>query len=324
MALSVLNIAGAGDEIVSGSGIFGGTHSLFNSLKQFGIMTRFAKDSGIHSFEECLSEKTKCVYVETLGNPKLDVADLSALSSLAHERGIPLIVDNTATTPYLIKPFEFGADIVVHSTSKFINGNGTAVGGVIVDCGNFKWDFDKYGVLKQFAKFGPFAYLAKLRNGFYKDMGPCMAPFTAFLNNIGLETLGLRMERLCSNSLELARFLYQSGKVKDVNYPGLKKSPYHDLARKQFGDKYGAILTIRLGSKGNAFKLIDNLKYAMNVSNIGDNKTLVIHPASTIFNNLSSQERESAGVYDDLVRISVGIEDIEDIIEDFDQALDKL
>lgn len=324
VSLAILNIVANGDEIVSGSGIFGGTFSLFQNLKQFGIVTRFPKDNDISSFEKCINKKTKVVYVETIGNPKLDVPDIKELSKLAHSHNIPLIVDNTVTTPYIFKPIDFGADIVIHSTSKYINGNGSAIGGIIADSGKFKWDFEKFGMLREFEKFGPFVYTARLKHGFYKDIGPCMSPFNAFLNTIGLETLGLRMERLCSNALKLAESLSQNKKITYVNYPGLRNNPYYDIAEKQFDGKYGAMLTIRTGSKENAYTLIDNLKYAYNLSNIGDTKTLVIHPASTIYADAPEKVRENAGVYDDLIRICVGIEDIDDLTKDFNNASEKL
>lgn len=324
VTLAVLNLLKSGEEIVSGSGIFGGTYSLFQCLEDLGITTKYAHDNKKKSFDECINEKTRLVFIETIGNPKLDVPDIHQLSELAHSKGIPLIVDNTVTTPYLTKPFKLGADIVIHSTSKYINGSGNSIGGVIVDSGKFKWNFDKYVSLKNYKKFGAFTYLAKLRKGLFKDFGACLSPFNAYLNILGLETLGLRMDRLCDNALRLAQSLQNNEKVISVNYPGLVENEYHDVANEQFDGKFGAILTIRAGSKENAFKVINSLKYAANLANIGDVRTLVIHPASTIYANNSLGEKEKMGVYEDLIRISVGLEDIEDLEEDFSQALGKI
>ncbi|WP_434656087.1 O-acetylhomoserine aminocarboxypropyltransferase/cysteine synthase family protein [Thermoanaerobacterium thermosaccharolyticum] len=324
IALAILNILKTGDEILSGSGIFGGTYELFKDFENFGITVKFAKDNSIDAFKRSITNNTKLIYIETIGNPKLDVPDIKSLSVLAHENKIPLIVDNTVTTPYLIRPIEMGADIVIHSTSKFINGHGNSIGGVIVDSGKFNWDFNKYSMLKKFEKYGQFAYLAKLRKSLFRNIGACMSPFNAYLNNLGLETLGIRMERLCQNAYELAVFLKKFDKVLSVNYPGLKESPFHDIAKRQFGDKFGAILTIRVGSKEKAYKMINSLKYATNITNIGDTRTLIIHPSSTILAESSDEEKKFMGVFDDLIRICVGLEDIEDLKEDFKQAIDRL
>ncbi|MDK2807127.1 MAG: O-acetylhomoserine (thiol)-lyase [Thermoanaerobacterium sp.] len=324
ITLALLNILKTGDEILSSSGIFGGTYELFKDFENFGITVKFAKDNSIDAFKESITNNTKLIYIETIGNPKLDVPDIKSLSVLAHENKIPLIVDNTVTTPYLIRPIEMGADIVIHSTSKFINGHGNSIGGIIVDSGKFKWDFNKYPMLKKFEKYGQFAYLAKLRKGLFRNIGACMSPFNAYLNNLGLETLGIRMERLCENAYELAVFLKEFDKVLSVNYPGLRESPFHDIAKRQFDDKFGAILTIRVGSKEKAYKMINSLKYATNITNIGDTRTLIIHPSSTIFAESSDEEKKFMGVYDDLIRICVGLEDVEDLKEDFKQSIDRL
>lgn len=321
VTLAVLNILKSGDEIIAGSGIFGGTYSLFENFKEFGITTQFVEDNDITNFATCITDKTRLIFVETIGNPKLDVADVRGLAELAHANGIPLIVDNTVATPYLVRPLECGADIVIHSTSKYINGSGNSIGGVIVDSGKFHWDSAKYPTLSEYRKFGNFTYLAKLRKSIFRDFGACISPFHAYLNSLGLETLGLRMDRLCANALELALALKENSKVNHVNYPGLEDSRYYGIARAQFNGKFGGILTIRVGSKENAFKVINNLKYAANLANIGDARTLVIHPASTIYFTNTIEEKEKMGVYKDLIRISVGLEDIEDIVEDFQQAL---
>ncbi len=324
VTLALLNILKSGEEVISGSGIFGGTYSMFSCFEDFGITARYARDTSVESFEELINDKTRAIYVETIGNPKLDVYDIKALAELAHKYGIPLVVDNTVTTPYLIKPLNIGADIVIHSTSKYINGSGNSIGGIIVDGGKFKWDFEKFSSLKAFKKFGGFVYTAKLRKGLFKDFGACMAPFNAYLSMLGLETLALRMDGLCSNALRLAEALQANPKVVSVNYPGLETSENYHTAARQFGGKSGAILTIRVGSKENAFQVINSLKYAYNLSNIGDVRTLVIHPASTIYASNTAEEMEKMGVYEDLIRISVGIEDFEDLLEDFSQALDKI
>lgn len=322
VTLAVLNLVEQGDELISGAGIFGGTYSLFKSLADYGITARFAKTAAVESFAEQLTEKTKLIFIETVGNPKMDVPNIRALAELAHAHQIPLIVDNTVTTPFLIRPIEHGADIVVHSTSKLINGSGNSIGGIIIDKGRLPWSAEKFPKLHELRKTYAFlAFLAKLRKGLHRDMGACMAPFSAYLNSIGLETLGLRMERICSNALELANFLEQHPEVDWVNYPGLTGNPYHQTAAEQFGGKYGVLLTFGVGSKERAFKVINNLKYAYNLANIGDIRTLVIHPASTIYTANSSGEKALMGVTEDMIRVSVGIEDIKDLTEDFDQAL---
>ena len=321
ITLAVLNILQHGDEILSSSGIFGGTYALFEGFKAFGISTMYVGANDLSHFEAEITDKTRLIFVETIGNPKLDVADIRGISELAHAKGIPLIVDSTVTTPYLVRPVELGADIVIHSTSKYINGSGNSIGGMIIDSGKFKWDIEKYPGFKDYKKYGEFIYLAKLRKSVFKDFGACISPFNVYLTSLGLETLGIRMERLCSSALALALFLRENNKVSFVNYPGLEDNPYHELAKKQFSGKFGGILTIRVGSKENAFKVINNLKYASNLANVGDVRTLVIHPASTIYETNSLEEREKMGVYEDLIRISVGLEDIEDIEEDFQQAV---
>ena len=321
VTMSLLNILEAGDEIIAGSALFGGTIDLFGDLEAFGIRTVFADEVTAESIERLATDKTKAVFTELIGNPKLNVTDIKAVSEAAHKRGIPLIIDSTTATPYLVNPFDYGADIVVHSSSKYINGSGNAISGVIIDSGNFKWDTQRYKGFAEYKKFGKFAYLAKLRNGIWRNIGACLSPANAFLNSLGIETLGLRMERLCSNAKSLAEFFEQDGRV-TVNYPALKSSPYYELTQKELDGKGGAIITIRAGSKEKAFKLINSLKYACIATNIGDVRTLVIHPASTIYTHSTEEQQRNAGVYEDSIRISVGIEDIEDLIEDFTQAID--
>ena len=323
VTLSLLNILQAGDEVIASAGLFGGTIDLFHDLEAFGIKTRFVTEVTAESVRQQLNEKTKAVFTELIGNPKLNVVDLQSVADVAHENGVPFIVDSTTATPYLVRPFEFGADIVVHSSSKYINGNGSAISGIIVDSGKFKWDPARYKGFEEYKRFGKFAYLAKLRNGIWRNIGCCIAPATAFLNSLGLETLGLRMERLCDNALQLAEFL-QGFEGITVNYPGLKNSPYYDLVQKQFNGKGGAIISIDAVTKEKAFKLINNLKYATIATNIGDLRTLVIHPESTIFTHATKEQKENAGVFEGSIRISVGIEDIADLKEDFEQAIKQI
>ena len=318
-----LNILQAGDEIVAACGLYGGTVELFDDLKPFGISVKYVKENKPEAFEAEITEKTRIVFAETIGNPKLDVTDIQAVAEVAHKYEVPLIVDNTVATPYLIQPLKLGADIVVHSSSKYINGSSDAISGILVCGKGLKWDPDRYPGLAPYRKFGPFAYIAKLRNGLFRNTGACLAPQNAFLNNLGLETLGLRMQRQCDNALELARFLQSLGGDIEVNYPGLEESPYHEIAKKQFRNGYGAIVTVRTGSKEKAFSIINSLKIPLIISNIGDTKTLVIHPESTIAAHISDEEKQQSGVFEDLIRISVGIEDIEDLKEDFKQAIES-
>ncbi|MCD7883238.1 MAG: aminotransferase class I/II-fold pyridoxal phosphate-dependent enzyme [Lachnospiraceae bacterium] len=327
VTLSLLNILQAGDEVIAGSGLFGGTIDLFGDLESFGIKTRFVRHMTVQEVKPLINERTRVIFGEVIGNPALDVMDIRAVAELAHANGIPLIVDATTATPYLLHPFKYGADIVVHSSSKYINGGGNSISGIIVDGGRFKWDAARYPGMKNYSSYGPFAYTAKLRNGIWRNMGACLAPTNAFLNVVGLETLGLRMERICQNARalaeEIARLARRWDERRDlsVNYPTLQESPYHTLAEKQFGGKGGGILTVRIGSKEKAYQVMDSLKYAKKATNIGDVRTLVIHPASTIYVHASEEQKAAAGVYDDLIRVSVGIEDTKDLVEDFTNTI---
>lgn len=323
VSMALLNILESGDEIIAGAGLFGGTIDLFGDLKAFGINTKFVKHITTESIEPLITEKTKVVFGEIIGNPALDVIDVKSVTDLLHSKGIPFFADCTTATPYLFNAFDFGADVIIHSSSKYINGGGNSISGVIIDSGNFKWDYERYKGLAEYKKYGKFCFLAKLRNGIWRNIGACLSPMNAFMNNVGLETLGLRMETLCNNALKLAQYIEQDGRV-SVNYPALESSPYYDIVKKQFNGKGGAIITVRTGSKEKAFSLINNLKYATNATNIGDVRTLVIHPASTIYTHSTERQKTDAGVYDDTIRISVGIEDIEDLIEDFKQAIDNI
>lgn len=316
------NILQSGDEIVCSASLYGGSIDLFRDLESFGIKTHYVNNNDVEQFRAATNENTKLYFAETIGNPRLDVTDIRLIADEAHRAGVPFIVDNTVATAYLIKPIEYGADIVVNSTSKYVNGNSNSISGVITDSGNFKWDIIKYPGMKDFKKYGPYAYTAKLRNGIYRNTGACLSPQNAFYNILGIETLGIRMERVCSNAMILAKYLNDNYDNLSVNYPGLENSEFYDIAKKELNNGYGGIITIRTGSKEKAFKFINALQIPLNVSNIGDTKTLVIHPSSTISAHSTEEEKKIAGVYDDLVRISVGIEDVQDLIEDFTQALE--
>ena len=316
-----LNILQSGDEIISTASVFGGTLDLFRDLQKFGITTRFVDRITEENLKVSVNEKTKAVFAETIGNPKLDVTDIKKSADLIHKYNLPFILDNTIATACLVKGIKLGADIVINSSSKYINGNSNSISGVITDSGNFKWTADKYPAMEEYIKFGKFAFIARLRNDIFRNIGCCLSPMNAFYNTLGLETLSLRMERHCQNALHLAEFLENQDGVKAVNYPLLKSSHYYETAMKQFGGRGGGIITVRLHTKERAFAFINQLKYAVNLTNVGDVRTLVIHPASTIYAHASEEEKVTAGVYDDLVRISVGIEYIEDLLEDFGAAL---
>ena len=320
---ALLNIVNAGQEIVASSSLYGGSIDVFHDFEAFGITTHFVDVEDEADMEKVINENTRVIFAETIGNPKLDVVNIKKLADFAHDHGLPLVMDNTVATAYLVRPIELGADVVVNSTSKYINGNSDAISGVITDSGKFKWDKDRYPAMKEYSKYGKFAYTARLRNDVWRNMGGCLAPMNAYLNILGLETLGIRMKVLCHNALTLAKALEELAGI-TVNYPGLESSPYKPLVDEQFGGLGGAILTIRAGSREKAFKLINSLKYAHIATNIGDLRTLVIHPSSTIYLHSTKEEQEHAGVYEDTIRISVGIEDVEDLIADFTQAIENI
>ncbi|MCK8816113.1 aminotransferase class I/II-fold pyridoxal phosphate-dependent enzyme [Natroniella sulfidigena] len=322
IATATLAILEQGDEFIATSSLFGGTYNLFKSYKNYGIEPKFAAGVEREDIAELITEQTKFVFAETLGNPKLDIPDLKGIAQLCQEHGIALIIDSTMTTPSLIKPLELGADLVIHSTSKYINGTANSIGGVIIDGGSFDWtEFDNFA---EYKRYGKFAFTVKARGETFRNLGVCQSPLDSFLNELGLPTLALRMERHCQNALELAKFLAEQPEVKEVNYPGLEDNDYHQRANELLAGGYGGVLTLRVGSKKKAFTVINNLDYFYNLANIGDVKSLVIHPASTIYANNSEQERQELGVYDDLIRVSVGIEDISDLKEDFVTALEEI
>lgn len=325
IATAVLGLVEAGDEIIAGNSLFGGTYSFFKKdLERWKIKCNFVETTELEEYRQAITPRTKLIYLETVGNPKLDIPDIKKLAKLAHQHNLPLILDNTLMTPYLFQAKDYGVDIVVHSTSKFINGSSNSIGGVIVDTGNFNLIKSDNPLLAEYLKFGPFAYLAKLRQDIFRNLGPAASPFNSFLNNLGVETLPLRMEKHCSNALKLANFLQSAAGVKRVNYPGLKSSPYHELAAEQFADRFGGLLTFEVENKSEAFKLINKLELARNLSNLGDLRTLVVHPQSTIYHSLTQAEQEQLGVNPALIRVSVGIESPADIILDFKEALAEL
>jgi O-acetylhomoserine (thiol)-lyase len=333
--LAIITLAAAGDEIVSTTSLYGGTYNLFHyTLPKLGIKVKFVDGDDFDGLRAAINSKTRAVYTETLGNPKLDVADVETLASIAHEHKLPFIIDNTCASPALARPIEWGADIVVNSATKFLGGHGTAIGGVIVDAGKFDWaasgrfkDFTEpdpsYHGLRYTEAFGPLAFILKARVQGLRDTGAALSPFNAFLLLQGIETLHLRMERHSENALAVARHLEQHPGVEWVNYPGLASSRYYARAKKYLPVGQSSLVTF--GIKGGyeaGKKLIDTLELFSLLANIGDAKSLVIHPASTTHQQLSVEEQASTGVTPELVRLSVGIEDIRDILADLDQAIE--
>ncbi|MFS0655090.1 homocysteine synthase [Bacillus sp. 179-C3.3 HS] len=333
---SILNIAGAGDEIVSSSSLYGGTYNLFaHTLKKLGITVKFVDSSNLEELEAAITDKTKAVYAESIGNPKGDILHIEAVSAIAHKYHIPLIVDNTLASPYLLRPIEFGADIVVHSATKFIGGHGTSIGGVIVDSGQFDWAAsDKfkgltepdpsYHGLTYTEAIGEAAYITKARVQLLRDLGAALSPFNSFLLLQGLETLHLRLQRHSENALKTAQFLQDHPLVEWVSYPGLKEHESYELAQTYLPKGQGAILTFGIkGGKEAGKKLIDSVQLFSHLANVGDSKSLIIHPASTTHQQLSEAEQKATGVTPELIRLSIGTEAIEDIIADLEQAITK-
>jgi len=334
ITLAILNIAKSGDEIVSTSALYGGTYNLFShTFARLGITVKFVDSNDAADFEKAITSKTKLIYAETIGNPKLNVLDIEKLAKVSHKHNIPLIVDNTVPTPYLLKPIEHGADIVVHSATKFLGGHGTTIGGLIVDSGKFDWagsgkfpeftepDSSYHGVVYS-RDFGNLAYIIKARVQVLRDIGPAISPFNSFLLLQGIETLHLRLQRHSENALKIAQFLQSHKNVSWVNYPGLENHPDYELTQKYLSKGAGAIVGFGIkGGKKAGIKFIDSLNLLSHLANIGDAKSLVIHPASTTHQQLSDEEKITTGVTDDFIRLSVGIEDISDIIEDINQAL---
>jgi O-acetylhomoserine (thiol)-lyase len=334
-ALVLTTLATAGDEIVSSSSLYGGTYNLFHhTLSKYGITVKFVDPGDYEGVRKAITDRTKAIFSETLGNPKLDIVDLEKIAGIAHENGLPYVVDNTTTSAALLRPIEHGADIVINSATKFLGGHGTSIGGIIVDAGKFDWkasgrfpDFvepdPSYHGVSYWEAFGPLAFILKARVQGLRDTGACLSPFNSFLLLQGIETLHLRMERHSQNALAVAKHLDQHPAIEWVNYPGLASSKYNGLAKKYLTKGAGALVTFGIKGgyeAGRAF--INSVKLFSLLANIGDSKSLVIHPASTTHQQLTDEEQASTGVTPDLVRLSVGIEDIADILEDIDQALD--
>lgn len=337
ITLALLNIAQAGDEIVSADNLYGGTYNLFHyTFPRLGVKVKFVKSNDLDAIQKAITPKTKAVYAESIGNPKLDVADLEGIAKVAHKNGIPFVLDNTVS-PYLLRPIDFGVDIVVYSATKFIGGHGTSIGGVIVDSGKFDWTNGKFPLIAEpdpsyhginfveaLKPLGNIAYIIKARVTLLRDLGPALSPFNAFLFLQGLETLHLRMPRHSENALAVAKYLQKHPQVAWVNYPGLDSSPEKERVKRYLPKGAGSI--IGFGIKGgleSGKKFIDSLELISHLANIGDAKSLAIHPASTTHQQLSSEEQLATGVTPDFIRLSIGIENIDDIISDIDQALKK-
>ncbi|KLU64066.1 methionine gamma-lyase [Desulfosporosinus acididurans] len=330
---AILNIAQAGDEIVASGSLYGGTYTLFAyTLAKLGIKTHFVNGDHPEEFRAKITERTKALYTETIGNPQINVADITKLASIAHENNLPLIVDNTFASPYLCRPIEHGADIVVHSATKFIGGHGTSIGGVIVDSGNFNWNNGKFlGLSEPDPSYhgivyteacGRAAYITKARVSLLRDTGAALSPFNSFLFLQGLETLPLRMERHVENAQKVAEFLNQHQFVTWVNYPSLTDSPYHTLAQKYLPKGAGSIFTFGVkGGLREGGKFINKLQLFSHLANVGDAKSLVIHPASTTHQQLDEASQRAAGISPDMIRLSIGLETIDDLLYDLDQAL---
>ena len=330
---AVLNICQSGQHVVASSSLYGGTYTLFSqTFPKLGIDVTFVDPSDPQNLAKAIKDNTRLLYIESIGNPKNDVLDYEGIVKVAHDNKMPVICDNTVASPILFRPIEHGIDIVVHSCTKLIGGHGNSIGGVIVDSGNFNWDNGRYPELtepdpsyhgvKYVEALGPIAYIIKARVQFLRDMGACMSPFNAFLFIQGLETIHLRVPRHCENALKLATFLKENDLVEWVNYPGLKSHDNYDKAMKYLPDGQGAILGFGIkGGKKAGKKFIDNVKLASHLANILDSKTLVIHPATTTHQQLRDAEQADAGVTPEYIRVSVGTENIDDIIEDFSQAL---
>lgn len=333
ITLALLNIVETGSEIVASSNLYGGSYNLLNiTFKKLGIKVHFVDPSDPNNFKEVINDKTRAIYAETIGNPAIDVLDIEAVAQIAHDNGLPLVIDNTFASPYLCRPFEHGADIVIHSATKFIGGHGTSIGGIIVDSGKFNWDNGKFpGLVEPDPSYhgisytndvGEAAYITKARVQLLRDLGSAVSPYNVHEFLIGLETLHLRMERHSENALKVAQFLDQHPKVTWLNYPGLENNKYHSLAKKYLPKGQGAILTFGVdGSVEDIARFVDKLQLFSLLANVGDSKSLVIHPASTTHQQLTEAEQRQSGVLPEMVRLSIGTENAEDIINDLNNAL---
>ncbi len=335
IALSIMNIAEAGDEIVAAENLYGGTFNLFAvTLPKFGIKVRFVDSANPENFRDAITPKTKAVFAEIIGNPSLNVLDVEAVAEIAHENGIPLIIDNTFASPYSCRPIEWGADIVVHSATKWIGGHGTTIGGLIVDAGRFNWNSEKfpgftqpdpsYNGLRFAQDIGSLAFIIKLRVQLLRDFGSSLSPHSAFLLLQGLETLHLRIQKHNENALEIAQYLQDHPAVDWVSFPGLEDHPSHQLAKKYLGGGFGSIIVFGIkGGRDAGKKVIDNIQLWSHVANVGDAKSLIIHPASTTHQQLNKEDLAKSGVTEELIRLSVGLESLKDLKEDLDQAFFK-
>lgn len=332
---AILNIAGAGDEIVSAGNLYGGTYNLFAvTLPKYGINVKFVDGTDLNSYKEAITDKTKAIFAETIGNPSLRILDIEGVAKVAHEAGIPLIIDNTFATPYLCRPIEHGADIVIHSATKWLVGNGTTLGGIIVDGGNFDWNSPKfpgfiepdpsYHNLVYSEALGAAAYITKARVQLLRDIGPALSPQNAFQFTLGLETLHVRMKEHVANTKKVVEYLHNHPAVKWISYPGDEGHPDIELAQKYLPKGAGSVVVFGIeGGREAGAKLINSLDLWAHVANVGDAKSLIIHPASTTHQQLDAAGLEEAGVSEDLIRLSVGIENVEDLIEDLEQAIEK-
>jgi O-acetylhomoserine (thiol)-lyase len=333
---SIINICTAGQEIVSASNLYGGTYTMFdNILPQFGIQTRFADPTDPGSFDAAVNEKTRAIFAETIGNPSLDVTDIDELAQIARKHHLPLIIDGTFTTPYLLCAIKHGANVVVNSATKWIGGHGTGIGGIVVDAGNFDWTDPKFAMFNtpdtsnfdlQFAtdlgENNPIAFIMRMRLVALRNLGACISPDNAWIFLQGMETLPLRMQRHCENAMEVAGYLKKHPKVSWVRYPGLKDDPSYPVAEKYFKNGFGAMVVFGIkGGRQAGRRFIDSLGLFSHLANVGDAKSLALHPASTTHSQLTDQQQVKAGVSPDMIRLSVGIEHIDDIIIDLDNAL---
>lgn len=334
--LAILNIASAGDNIIAADSLYGGTYNLFvHTFNKIGIEVRLVNSDNPNEVLKAIDSRTKAVFLEIIGNPKGNIPDLEAIADIAHENKIPLIVDNTFATPYLSKPFEFGADIIVHSATKFIGGHGNSMGGIIVDSGKFNWSKSgkfpgltepdpSYHDIRYYDTFGPAAYIVKARVQLLRDIGCCISPFNSFLLLNGMETLSLRMQKHVDNALKVAEFLNEHPAVSWVNYPGLKNDKYHDLAEKYLRHGYGSVFSFGLkGGYEACTRALESVKLFYHVTNLGDVRSIITHPASTTHAQLSDEQKIEAGIAPEMIRVSIGIEDIDDIIGDLKQAIEK-
>lgn len=317
----------AGDEFVCGNSLFMSTYVLFaNIFKKYGITPRFVESTDLDAINNAINDRTRFLYLETIGNPKMDVPDLKKAADLAHNHGIPLLVDNTLATPYLCRPFELNADVVIHSTTKYLSGHGDATGGVVIDRGVFDWNTERFADFKPFIdRKGPLAYLDKVWREHHINFGTTQAPLHSYLTMLGLDTLALRMERHMANAMTVADFLVNRHEVTWVNYPGLKNNPFYLTAGRQFnGLGFGGVIAFGLKDQATCFKFINSLKLVYHLANLGDCKTLVIHPYSSQYLSFTEENRRNLSITPDLIRLSVGIEAVEDIIADLSQALDAI